>query len=198
MMKTAAGILAGGQARRFDGIAKGLLRDRHDDTIVCRLERAIRQSGLEEIALLTNDYHSYDSLGIPILPDLRPGLGPLAAIESGLEHFASSCEAMLFVPCDLPDLTYREIRLLLDVFFEGKSEAVVAQTAADKMKSFCVVLSVALRRNITQYLDAGRRSVMEFLCEQQTETVVFEDARPFYNINTREDWRHWLADDAGI
>ena len=90
LMKTAAGILAGGQARRFNGIAKGLLRDRRDDTIVCRLERHFRQSGLEEIVLLTNNYHSYDSLGIPILPDLRPGLGPLAAIESGLEHFASS------------------------------------------------------------------------------------------------------------
>jgi molybdenum cofactor guanylyltransferase len=197
-MKTAAGILAGGQARRFNGIAKGLLRDRRDDTIVRRLERAIRQSGLEEIVLLTNDYCSYDSLGIPILPDLRPGLGPLAAIESGLERFASSCEAMLFVPCDLPDLTCREIRLLLDVFFKGKSEAVVAQTAADEMKSLCVVLSVALRKKVTQYLDAGRRSVMEFLLELQTETVVFEDSRPFYNINTPEDWRHWLADDAGI
>jgi molybdenum cofactor guanylyltransferase len=197
-MKTAAGILAGGQARRFNGIAKGLLRDRRDDTIVRRLERAIRKSGLEEIVLLTNDHHSYDSLGIPILPDLRPGLGPLAAIESGLEHFASTCEAMFFVPCDLPDLTCREIRLLLDAFFKGKSEAVVAQTRAGEIQPLCAVLSVALRSEIAKQLDAGRRSVIEFLREQQIEVVVFENARPFYNINTPEDWRHWLADDAGI
>jgi molybdenum cofactor guanylyltransferase len=196
-MKTAAGILAGGRARRFNGIAKGMLRDRHDETIARRLELAIRQSGLEDIVLLTNDRLSYESLGIPILPDLRPGFGPLAAIESGLEHFASSRGAMLFVACDLPNLTTCEIRLLLDAFFNGKSEAVVAQTAEDKMQSLCMVLSVALRKQVTQHLDAGRRSVMEFLLEQRAETVVFEDARPFYNINTPEDWRHWFADDAG-
>jgi molybdopterin-guanine dinucleotide biosynthesis protein A len=59
------------------------------------------------------------------------------------------------------------------------------------------VLSVALRKYITQQLDAGRRSVIEFLRDRQIESVEFENARPFCNINTPEDWRQWLADNAG-
>ncbi len=194
MMKIAAGILAGGQARRFSGIAKGLLRDRYGDTIVERLKRAVRQSGITEMVLLTNDHDSYNSLGIPILSDLRPGHGPLAAMETALAHFAATCDAVLFAPCDLPGLSASELRPLLEVFHNGAAQAVVAQTTAGDMQPLCAVLSVALRRKITQLLDDGRPGVIEFLRELQSETVVFENAKPFYNINTPEDWRHWLAE----
>jgi len=196
-MNTAAGILAGGQARRFNGIAKGVLRDCQGETIVQRLVRVVRQSGIEEMVLLANDPCPYESTGIPILPDLRPGHGPLGALETALKHFAATCEAVLFVPCDLPGLTACEIRPLLEAFHHGTSDAVVAQTTGGEIQPLCVVLSVTLQSKITKQLDAGRRSVIEFLKEQQIEVVEFENARPFYNINTPEDWRHWLADNAG-
>jgi molybdopterin-guanine dinucleotide biosynthesis protein A len=193
-MNTAAGILAGGQARRFNGVAKGLLRDRNGKTIIERLESVIQQSGLADIVLLTNDPISYESSGIPILPDLRPGQGPLAAMETALEHFTATCDAVLFVPCDLPGLTTREIQPLLEAFQRSAAEAVVAKTTAGELQPLCVVLSVALRRKITQQLDAGRRSVIEFLQKQHIESVEFENTRSFCNINAPEDWRQWLFD----
>jgi molybdopterin-guanine dinucleotide biosynthesis protein A len=190
----AAGILAGGDARRFGGIAKGLLRDRHGDTIVERLARGIRQTGLAEIALLTSDRDSYKSLGMPILADLRQGQGPLAAMETALSHFAGTHEAVLFAPCDLPGLSAAEIRRLVAAFQGGRAEAVAAEIETGEMQPLCAVLSAALLKNIAGFLDDGRRSVIEFLRESQAQAVSFENAEPFFNVNAPDDWRHWLAE----
>jgi molybdenum cofactor guanylyltransferase len=186
--------LAGGQARRFSGIAKGLLRDGRGKTILERLQRAIRESGLVETVLLANDPSVYKTWGIPCLSDLRPGLGPLAAMETALEHFSTTCDGVLFVPCDAPGLSAQEIRPLLAAFYEGAAEAVVAQTADGEIQPLCAVLSVALLGKISQQLDAGRLSVIEFLRERQIQIVPFENAGAFYNINTPEDWQSWLSD----
>lgn len=192
-MNIAAGILAGGQSRRFNGTVKGLLHDLNGNTIVERQLRVIKESGINDVVLLTNDRAAYDALGIPILSDLRPDNGPLGGIEAALEHFATICNAVLFVPCDLPGLTAREIKSLLEAFQHGDAEAIVAQTADGELQPLCAVLSVGLRKEITHWLDSGRRSVIECLREQNTQAVVFKNARAFYNINTPEDWQRWLA-----
>ena len=79
-------ILAGGQARRMNGQAKGHIRIGRL-SIIERLINEFHQAGINDLILVTNNARSYDTCGLPVIPDLRPGIGPLAGIEAGLNYY---------------------------------------------------------------------------------------------------------------
>lgn len=61
----------------------------------------------DEVFVVANS-SEYELLGVPVIPDLRPGLGPVAGIEAGLE--ASANDAAVVVACDMP---FADAQLLL-------------------------------------------------------------------------------------
>lgn len=89
-----AAILAGGQARRMGGIAKGnLLRcytENHNEqgiTIMRRLLNEIVAAGIRQTVIVANDAAPYISYDVPIIPDLLRDVGPLAGIASALHYY---------------------------------------------------------------------------------------------------------------
>jgi molybdopterin-guanine dinucleotide biosynthesis protein A len=186
-------ILAGGRATRYGGAPKGLLEAAPGISIVERLVSELASAGVDDVLIVTNSLRDYRRLGLPLIPDIRPGLGPLAGIEAALAHYSDTCEAVLFLPCDLPAITARELRCLMDAFAASAAPVAVAVAEPFLWQPLCAVVHNALRETVSRALDEGRRSVRELWQEVGAIPVYFPDAAPFLNVNTAEDMAGWRA-----
>jgi len=190
-MRTPRGaILAGGRASRYGGTAKGLL-ECGGVRIIDRLIAEMKSSGVAEIIIIANDPQPYRSCGREIVPDLRTGIGPLGGIEAGLAHYAARCDAVLFLPCDLPAITANEISLLMNAFDAEGAPIVVAEDEGFFWHSLCTVVHTGLLDRICKAIDNGKRSVHRVWREFGAVAVHFDDPAPFFNVNTPDDMRRW-------
>ena len=71
----------------------------------------LARSGTEEMIILANNPLPYKAFGSKIVPDLRSGTGRLGGIEAAVSYYASRFRATLFLSCDLPGITARQIRI---------------------------------------------------------------------------------------
>ena len=110
-MEAAGLILIGGRNSRMDGKKKAYLTYR---------EKYFYQLAAEAmgdipvyLSVSGQEYReAKDSLDYPVVEDLYAGIGPIGGIASGLQ--ALSAPALLVVPCDLPLLDKRLLKLLVD------------------------------------------------------------------------------------
>ncbi|MHB9022992.1 MAG: molybdenum cofactor guanylyltransferase [Armatimonadota bacterium] len=192
----AAAILAGGQATRYCGVAKGLLELAPGHTIIERLLAEITACGINEIAILANDPSPYTGFSRRIIPDLRPGIGPLGGIEAAMTTYCDRYSAILFLPCDLPGITSQEISRLLKTFNEGQAPIVYAETESSRAQPLCAVVHCRLAGAISAAIDDGVRQVLALWRTLGGEPVSFPVSTPFYNVNSPADLADWLASDA--
>ncbi|OLS41264.1 molybdenum cofactor guanylyltransferase [Bacillus sp. MRMR6] len=96
-MKAAAIILSGGKSSRM-GTNKALLKI-NEKTNIERIADILRLL-FDEIILVTNDPEPYQFLGVKVVEDHYPGMGPLAGVHAGL--MASNYDLNLVVACDMP------------------------------------------------------------------------------------------------
>ena len=66
---------------------------------------------VDEIIVVTNQFHDYEFLQLPMVEDKWKGMGPLAGIEAGLN--ASTTERNLVVACDMPFISIELGKYLL-------------------------------------------------------------------------------------
>src|SRR4051812_16008563 len=67
---------------------------------------------VDEVIVLANDDAAFARYGLRVVPDLRPGHGPLAGLEAAL--VAPPADHVLLVAGDMPSLVPRALALLLD------------------------------------------------------------------------------------
>jgi molybdenum cofactor guanylyltransferase len=96
-MKAAAIILSGGKSSRM-GTNKALLKI-NEKTNIERIADALKLY-FDDIILVTNHPESYEFLGLTMVNDQFPGMGPLAGLHAGLE--ASEYQTNFIVACDMP------------------------------------------------------------------------------------------------
>lgn len=184
-------VLSGGKASRYGGVAKGLIDVEPGLTILARTVQEIVCAGVPEVVILANDSEPYRSIGLPVAADLRHGVGPLAGIEAGLAYYEGRYRAVIFLPCDLPGITRKEIATLLSAFEAGGEEVVFAETGVFFEHPLCAVVHIGLREAISNAIDAGRTKVGELWHDFGGVAVHFEDPTPFSNVNTPEDMARW-------
>ncbi len=182
-----AAILAGGRASRLGGIAKGLIPLVDGLTIIDRMIAEIRASGIDEIILSTNDAEIYGSYMLPIVPDLEPEKGPLGGLCGILGYFQDKTDAVLIMPCDMPNITSREIITLCRAFAGSQQAITYASTNDGVEHPLCAVVDVAAYDLICDAVRNGRLGVGRLWRELEGETVIFTNVDAFININTPED-----------
>ena len=188
-----AAILAGGRASRYGGVPKGLLPVGDGETILDRELAAVRMSGIEDLRIVAQDADAYARCGVRVIPDLRPGMGPLGGIEAALADAADGLRAVLFLPCDLPGITAKEVNAMVRGFRAGGSSVAVAVTSDSLWQPLCSVVHNAARPAVAHALDAGRLKVRDVWESLGAVLVRFEDPAPFLNVNTPADLGRWRA-----
>jgi molybdenum cofactor guanylyltransferase len=96
-MKAAAIILSGGKSSRM-GTNKALLKI-NEKTNIERIRDRLTPH-FDDIILVTNNSEDYRFLGIKMINDQFPGMGPLAGVHAGLK--ASDYETNVIAACDMP------------------------------------------------------------------------------------------------
>ncbi|MFL6416296.1 MAG: molybdenum cofactor guanylyltransferase [Bryobacteraceae bacterium] len=187
-MQASGFVLAGGNSSRMGrnkAYLPGVFRYILDD--VAENVRAVTGN-----VMLVGDPSRYHEFDYPCVSDLRPGMGPLAGLESALIH--SSNDLSLVVACDMPAIPSAVFQTLLERIRNSNASCVVAQDALGRIHPLCAVYKRTCLPAIQCRLDEKRLSLMGLLAELSTDYVRVSGV--IENINTPEEWTRWTSRDA--
>ena len=178
-------ILAGGMARRMDGVDKGLIELNGRPMIEYIIEALKPQ--VDNIVINANrNLEQYRRYGYPVVEDIMGDyFGPLVGMASGLQ--ACSSERILTVPCDSPFVPPRLAEKLDTALREQDAELSVANDS-ERMQPVFAMLHRYLLPSLLAYLDAGGRKIDTWYSEHKMALADFSDwPDTFININTPQD-----------
>jgi molybdopterin-guanine dinucleotide biosynthesis protein A len=152
--RLAAGVLCGGASRRFGSDkaiapAGGLLLGQ-------RVVQACRLAGIDPVVALGGSFGL--QLGVPVIADRQPGLGPLAALAGALNWVGEGW--MLIAPCDLPllDATH-----LVPLFADLRPDRASVAFVAGRAEPSLAIWPANWARRAQQAVDGGARSFRQAL-----------------------------------
>lgn len=174
-------ILCGGSARRMGGIAKplaslgGLPLVEHVRTRLAPQVGTIIISAREECA-------GYARGGDRIVVDERNDGGPLAGLEAAFR--AVSTPLIFCCPGDAPLLATTLVARLATALDTAAADVAMPHDGERTQQLFLLVRTT-LRQRLTDYLDAGGRSVLGWTDQCHGVVVAADDLHhSFLNINT--------------
>jgi molybdopterin-guanine dinucleotide biosynthesis protein A len=172
-------ILAGGQSKRM-GSDKGLIVV-NGISLVERLCHLIIEIGFEPVIITSNK--AYDRFGFTRLEDLNPGKGPLAGIQSALNHCSKSGAFILNV--DIPFFDKEALNgLILGVQQQEKIHFVSAPASQHYLIGFYPKNALSV---IDEQLKSNDYSIRSLLNKVGfVELNVSSDA-PYFNFNQPQD-----------
>jgi molybdopterin-guanine dinucleotide biosynthesis protein A len=188
-------VLAGGKSRRM-GQDKGLM-PLAGRPLILRVAEILRPV-VRAVTLLALPARC-ENLGLPVISDLLPDCGPLAAICTGLS--SSDAEWKLFLACDLPHISSRLVELLVQRVRAASCNVVVPRTRVG-WQPLCAAYHVRCRAEFERpLLHDGRLRIIDLLKELGTGEITPEELTAaglsqaeFANVNTPEEWAQAAAD----
>jgi len=174
-------VLAGGASRRM-GQNKCLLPYRGLPLIehVCRE----LQPHFHEVLISANDPKIYAFLGLPIVADERPGMGPLGGIAAALAR--AHYDWNLVVAADMPEIPLPLIALLY-ARTPGHT-CVVPVAASGRREPLFAFYHRSLLPMIRARLDVGHLRIQDLL-DQAGAAEVALPAGELPNLNTPDEYR---------
>ena len=189
-MRIAIVIAAGGQGRRMGGAKpERLLADRRlIDHAVARAGAMAAPTGAP-VALAAP--HRMPGIDLPLLPDAAPGLGPVAALASGMAFAeGAGCAAVLLMGCDQPFLPADLPARLADALAAaGPGHGAALPEAADRLQPLAGLWRCDAGR-LAGWMASGGRALMDFARHQGLVRVVWPTGAgpcPFTNLNHPAD-----------
>ena len=137
------------------------------------------------VALIGNP-QKYGHLGYPVLPDRRPGAGPVGGIESALSYTAADWN--LVVACDMPGISAAFLRGLLDAAESLNADALVPAGPSGRLEPLSAVYHRRCLETLRHALEAGVRKVTDALAGLEVARWAVDDVACFENLNTPEEW----------
>lgn len=126
-----------------------------------------------------------------LVPDLRPGCGPLAALESVLTTMRA--DAALCVACDLPFFTRELGQAMLRAFREG-ADCLICRDETGRVHPVCAIYRRQALPVVTGQLQAGDFRMMHLLANLKTDHFSVAAAQ-MQNANTPEIWSEITEND---
>ena len=175
-----AALFAGGASRRM-GTNKALLPWR-GSTLVRYLAGEL--DFFSEKLLSAQQASLLPGADWRLVPDLRPGCGPLGALESVLS--AMRADAALCVACDLPFFTRELGQAMLRAFREG-ADCLICRDETGRVHPVCAIYRRQALPVVTGQLQAGDFRMMHLLANLKTDYFPVTAAQ-MQNANTPEIW----------
>jgi molybdopterin-guanine dinucleotide biosynthesis protein A len=116
-----------------------------------------------ELVLVANDPEAEGWLsGARVVPDLTPGAGPLAGVQSGLD--AAAGRDVLVVAWDMPFVSAALLKAIV-ASGDGGGAIVVPESAPGRAEPACAFYPAACRAALDAFLARGERKPSRFLEE---------------------------------
>lgn len=122
----------------------------------------------------------------PQIVDRQPGIGPIAGISAALlEH---PKVAWFVVACDLPFLTERTLRYLIERR-DVQRLATAYRSSHDALpEPLCAIWEPAAREPLLAYIATGKQCPRKFLVNSDAALIDLPDTRALDNVNTKEEF----------
>jgi molybdopterin-guanine dinucleotide biosynthesis protein A len=148
-----------------------------------------------ELSVIANG-DEYGLLGVPVVPDLNRGIGPIEAIRVALS--ASRFDRVILAGCDLPFVTPELFTYLLSR--AGAYQSVVPLGPDNKPEPLCAIYSRSALPAVQRMIEAGQFKISPLYDLVDTLFVPFGDLSGlagfdffFENINTPEQYSRALV-----
>jgi molybdopterin-guanine dinucleotide biosynthesis protein A len=175
-------VLAGGDSRRM-GRDKALLEWQGRSL----LARAVEELGgvIEEVFIVAPDDRGYADLGVEIVPDLRPGLGPVAGIHAALVR--ATGRPVFVLACDMPYVGRDLVHWIVDMVQrttmisdeQRRTQAWVVHDGAGP-QPLCGIYAAHSLTVVDQALAENRRSARGLLDSLVTEELTLDPEKSWY------------------
>lgn len=184
-------LLAGGEARRFDGLPKGLAKV-DDIRIADRILAALRGATDSQV-VVSNDARAAEWFPtLRVVADAVPGLGPLAGIETALR--AAEGASILVVAWDMPFVTTPLLRGMRALGEIGADAVVPAHGDPPALEALCAYYGPGALDTCSRLLAEGERRA-HALCDALRSAIVIpervlvehgEPAQLFLSVDSQE------------
>ncbi|MCO8068113.1 molybdenum cofactor guanylyltransferase [Acinetobacter schindleri] len=181
-------ILAGGQARRMNGINK-LLQKFDDEIQLIKIHQQLR-SRVGQVWINSHRDHSIYECLIPSIryfQDDEPGFhGPLMGMKSAWSHVQS--DYVLFVPCDVTYIPKKVISGLHRAMQRDLlCEVAVVEINDIALYPFCLLKRSSLP-TLVQHLEQNQRSLRHCFAKMHMQMARFKNhALFFHSINSFDE-----------
>jgi molybdopterin-guanine dinucleotide biosynthesis protein A len=180
-------VLAGGASRRMGRDKAALTFD--GEPLLARVVRRLREA-TPEVLVVGPPERARLAAGARVVPDARPGAGPLGGIYTAL--CAAATPYCVVVACDMPFVRPALLRHLLDL---APGYAAVVPRSARGPEPLHAVYARECLPAIAALLDAGELAVAGLFGRVPTRLMAPEDWAPYdpdglsaFNANTPEEW----------
>ena len=179
-------IVAGGRSGRF-GSDKSLY-EFNGKKMIQHVFDAVSPI-FDDMVIIANDAEKFRFLGVEVIPDIIPGLGPIGGIYTAVEKLPA--ERIFIFPCDMPFLNTEFIKYMLDI---PDLYDIIVPEVNGRVQPLHAIYSNRCRTAIKRNIDACDYRMSGFY-EGHNIRIVNEEEIGFYddpqsmfrNINFRED-----------
>ena len=181
-------ILAGGQARRMNGLNK-LLQKFDDQIQLIKIHQQLKSDVAQVWINSHRDYSIYQKI-IPSIhcyqDDEQGFLGPLMGMKSAWSHVQA--DYVLFVPCDVTYIPPKVIlKLHLALAKHGLAEVAYVEMNGTALYPFCLVKRSSLA-SFTHHLEQKQRSLKHCFADLHAQVAHFTNhALFFHSINSLDE-----------
>lgn len=184
-------IQAGGQSNRM-GQDKALMPFLGRSLIARQVERLSLLKA--PIFVVTNRPEAYAFLGLPLVPDVLPGAGPLGGLLTALR--AASSTAVAVVACDMPFVNPLLLQAQYGLLLSAAADVVVPRSPRGIEPLHAVYRRAACLGPVEAALNAGERRVIAWFGAARVQELSPEDVArhdpeflSFMNVNNPEEFR---------
>ncbi len=184
-------LLAGGSSQRMGlnkamAIIRGMPLIQH---IHLQLE-----SLFDEIIISAEDTGLYAFLGSQIVPDEKPGQGPLMGLFSAMK--AASNPVVFACACDIPVISTHHVNQLHETL--GTDDAAVLKNLqTGHVEPLFAFYRSSVSGPIASALEKNQRKMDSFYSSVTVNYLPFESNSWFMNLNSPTDLQRFLEDDNG-
>ena len=158
------------------------------------IERALEALSplFSDVLINSNTPRRFERWGVPVIPDVFPGKGPLGGIYTGLVH--ARTDSVFCVACDLPFLNPELIAFMQS---ESRGCDVMVPKTSDGLHPLHAIYSRRCRVTIETRLRTGQLKISDIFSLVETRYVAEKDIcrfapelRCFMNVNTLGELQH--------
>jgi molybdopterin-guanine dinucleotide biosynthesis protein A len=180
-------ILAGGKSRRM-GRDKAFVELLGTPMIQWVINAVTQCSG--KALIIANDPEKYSRFGLPVYPDIAPGMGPLSGLHTAFT--VTGADRVMIAPCDSPFVSADVINLILNYpnggaeavipFVDGREQGMLAVYSRNGMERFAGRIA-----SVSIMFDEFRLGLKRIFIGEDELRKVEPDLRSFLNVNTPVD-----------
>lgn len=115
--------------------------------------------------------------------------GMSVSLRTGLSIIPRNAEGVMILLADMPDITMRDMQLLIDTFEESSQDQVVRAVDPEGKLGHPVIIPARLLSEMMQ--QQGDQGGAKLLASEDAITVELPDQHATLDLDTPEDWIAW-------